>query len=133
MHWMSAATGTTIFICATCQRSDVVRGADEARSGETLLSLLQNAGGSHRIEAVSCMNNCLNACTVGFGADGKWTYVFGDVRPEQNIADILAIADFHAASEDGQIPWGKRPEALKRNTVSRTPPIRAISKSNQAA
>jgi predicted metal-binding protein len=125
--------GTTIFVCMTCQRSDVTRGVDEPRSGEILLSLLQASPSHYRIETVSCMNNCVNACTVGFGAPEKWTYVFGDVVPERDVPDILKLADVHAASEDGQIPWGKRPESLKRNTVSRTPPLFFTQKTGQAA
>jgi predicted metal-binding protein len=115
--------GTTIFVCTTCQRSDVVRKGDEPRSGEILLAALVASGTAYRIEAVNCMNNCINGCTVGFGAPEKWTYVFGDVPPEGQIAELIALADVHSASEDGQIPWGKRPETLKRKTVSRTPPM----------
>ncbi len=33
--------GTTIFVCTTCQRSDVVRGPDEVRSGEALFARSQ--------------------------------------------------------------------------------------------
>jgi predicted metal-binding protein len=117
------AAETVIFVCTTCQRNDVTRQEGELRSGETLLHLLQAQEPAFRIEAVSCMNNCVNGCTVGFGAAEKWTYVFGDVAPDQHIADILAVAAFHQASETGEVPWSKRPEGIKRKTVSRTPPL----------
>ncbi len=73
------------------------------------------------------MNNCLNACTVGFGAPGKWTYVFGDVLPDGDIANLIALADVHAASETARFPGASAPEALKRKTVSRTPPMHSAS------
>jgi predicted metal-binding protein len=122
------AAGTTIFVCTTCQRSDIIREANAQRSGEALLALLQAEQPAFHVEPVSCMNNCLNGCTIGFGAPEKWTYVFGDVVPDQHLADILAIAAFHEASETGEVPWSKRPEALKRKTVSRTPPLLNRSK-----
>ncbi len=116
------ASATTIFVCTTCQRSEIPRALDEPRCGEKLHAALVDAS-AYPVEAVSCLNNCLKGCTVAFGAPGKWSYVFGEVQPESHIADVIAIADFHAASQDGQVPWGKRPESLKRKTVARIPPL----------
>ena len=124
---------TTIFVCTSCQRTGVARPDDAARSGEILHVALVAANPDHRIVAVSCMNNCLNGCTVAFGAPGKWAYVFGDIEPDMPIDELLAIADFHAQSTDGQVPWGKRPEALKRKTISRIPPMFATAQTNDAA
>jgi predicted metal-binding protein len=116
------ASATTIFVCTTCQRSDVARTEDELRSGEILHAALSELS-PYKVEAVTCMNNCVNGCTVGFGAAGKWTYVFGDVAPGRDEDAVIAVAAIHAEPGDGQIPWGRRPETLKRKTVSRTPPI----------
>jgi predicted metal-binding protein len=113
---------TVLFVCTSCQRADVARGPDEPRSGERLLALLAAAFPGLRVEPVSCMNNCLRACTVAFAAPGKWTYVFGEVEPEANLADVAALAALHAASADGQMPWSARPEGLRRRSISRIPP-----------
>jgi predicted metal-binding protein len=130
---LTPVPATTIFVCTTCQRNEIARSGDEPRSGEILLALLQAAGSIYPVEAVTCMNNCTNGCTVGFGAPEKWTYVFGDVVPERDVADLIMLADVHQGMEDGQIPWGKRPENLKRKTVSRTPPMFLSRKSGAAA
>jgi predicted metal-binding protein len=114
---------TTIFVCITCQRPDVTLRAGDSRSGEILFKMLSEAGSAHRIEAVPCMNNCLQGCTVGFSGEHKWTYVFGKVDPLEHAADVIALADVHASLPDGQVNWGRRPESLKRNSISRIPPL----------
>jgi predicted metal-binding protein len=114
---------TTIYVCTTCQRPDVALEPGEPRSGEVLFRALVESGSPHRIEAVSCMNNCLQGCTVGFSGESKWTYVFGKVDPTRHAADVLLLADVHASLPDGQVNWGRRPESLKRNSISRIPPL----------
>jgi predicted metal-binding protein len=66
---------------------------------------------------------CKRPCTVGFAAQGKWTYVYGDFPPDTSADLILDSAALYAAAPDGLIPWRQRPDAIKKGVVARMPPL----------
>jgi predicted metal-binding protein len=51
---------------------------------------------------------------------GGWSYVFGGLGPESH-ADLLAGARLFAGSADGFMPYGARPDSLKRGLIARIP------------
>jgi predicted metal-binding protein len=71
---------------------------------------------------VECLGNCRRGCTVSLSVAGGWTYVFGDLAPE-NAPEIVAAASLLAGSPDGLMPWRGRPEPLKRGMIARLPPL----------
>jgi len=120
------ADQTTLFVCITCRRGEEALGPIEARTGFRFRAALQAAaeGSPIRIEGVECLLNCTRGCNVALRAEQKWSYHFGDLDPDKDVEDVLTIAGMHADSADGEVPWGRRPEAIRRKAVSRIPPLR---------
>lgn len=54
---------------------------------------------------------------------GKWGYVYGNIDPENMIADLQELATKYAETDDGIVPWRERPESLRRNVIARIPPL----------
>jgi len=77
------------------------------------------------VEPVECLSNCNRSCTVAVTAPGKWTYVLGALDPDLHADDVLAFARLHRAHEAGLPAWRERPEYLRKNTISRVPPLRS--------
>jgi predicted metal-binding protein len=112
-----------ILVCTSCRSEGQPLEPRDARAGAVLaLALADIAGEGFEIVPVECMSVCKRPVTVGFSAADRWTYVYGDFPPEA-APDILDHARAYAATSDGIIPWKIRPEHLKRNTVTRLPPL----------
>ena len=68
---------------------------------------------------VSCR---IDGCTVAVAAQGRWTYVYGDLDAEASAATILEGLGLYADTPDGVVPWRARPEAFRKGVVARIPP-----------
>ena len=64
----------------------------------------------------------IDSSIVIIGANGSWTYLFGDLDASCAEA-LIAGARLLAASADGILPWRGRPERLKRGMIARIPPL----------
>lgn len=118
-----------IHVCTTCRLLNEPAEPEHGRAGARLHAALERAADNTegvRIIPVECMSVCRRACTIGFAAPGKWTYVFGDFHPDMSAEQILAAAVLFAAAPDGIIPWRIRPEAFKRGVVARIPPLTVV-------
>jgi predicted metal-binding protein len=117
---------TTIFVCTTCRRGTEALEPIEERSGAKLFALVKEAARDRpdlEILGVECLLNCTRGCNIALRCDGKWSYHFGDLDPSMQVANIIEIATMHSLAADGDVPWGKRPEEIKRKAVSRIPPL----------
>ena len=109
----------TLVVCVTCK-------SDEGQVGASLFEALSaRLAGEPDISLrpVECLAVCKRPCTVALAAPGKWSYVVGDLKPEQHIEQIVAAARRYAATADGLVPWRERPIPFRRGIVSRTPPV----------
>jgi predicted metal-binding protein len=119
---------TTLFVCITCrgQATDAAQ-SEQPRPGARLLAALNEASDAQReglaIEPVECLSNCNRSCTVAVTASGKWTYVIGALDPDTHADDVLTFARLHRAHEAGLPAWRERPEHVRKNTISRVPPL----------
>jgi predicted metal-binding protein len=129
-----------IFVCTTCA-SKWENGQRVGESGgEKLFNLLQehhltssdvkltpeSASKEVIIEAVQCMSACSHSCVVSFAAPGKYTYLFGGLSPEltpQELANVFDCANKYYNHSEGLLPWGERPEPLKKGILARIPAI----------
>ncbi|MEH2411762.1 DUF1636 family protein [Nostoc sp.] len=75
----------TLFVCTTCASVwQDGRRVDESK-GEQLLQQLQELAQAWElrnkflIQGVECMSACNHSCVVAFTAEGKSTYLFGDL------------------------------------------------------
>jgi predicted metal-binding protein len=61
------------------------------------------------------------------GGDTRWTYVYGDLDPNEHVDDIIAGAAAYAATKDGLVPWRERPVIFRKQSIARIPPVDAPS------
>ena len=117
------APPTIVLVCVTCRRAEDA--SDAPRAGARLHDALAAAAETRddvRVVPVECLSVCKRPITIGFSAEAKWTYVYGDFDAEAAPA-ILDAAALYGAAADGLIPWKSRPDALKKGVVARVPPI----------
>jgi predicted metal-binding protein len=113
---------TTLFVCVTCRGS--ADAPQEPRPGARLLAALQGReAGDLNIVPVECLSNCQRGCTAAVTGPGKWTYVIGNLDPDQHAGDILDFARLHRAHADGLPVWRERPAHIRQNTMARVPPL----------
>jgi predicted metal-binding protein len=126
-----SSSDTTLFVCVTCRaqttQTTEAAQADQPRPGARLLAAIEAAPDAHReglaVEPVECLSNCNRSCTVAVSAPGKWTYVIGALDPDIHADDVLTFARLHRAHEAGLPAWRERPEYVRKNTISRVPPL----------
>ncbi|WP_394789246.1 DUF1636 family protein [Rhodoferax sp.] len=127
---VSESAVTELIICTTCRPAGVSR--DVPAAGEALLEAVQVATwdldaaqqARIRVRGLACMSGCGRACTVALQAPGKYTYYFGDlVADEVTAAEVLACAQLHAGSADGNLLRKERPERLRSGILARLPPL----------
>ncbi len=119
----AAPGGTMLYVCVTCRAEGDLA---EVRAGRRLhdaLSAELGADPAVSILAVECLSACRRPCTVSFAAPGKWTYVYGDLPPEDAAPIVAEAVGLYAAAADGLIPWKLRPDAIKKGVVARIPPL----------
>jgi predicted metal-binding protein len=122
-----APAGCTLHVCTTCRRPrpDLAEGYDQP--GIALAQSLEErlAGSGIPVVPVECLSVCKRPCTVALVAEGKWTYVIGDLDRAEHVEDIADAALRYAASQDGIVPWRERPVCIRKGVVARVPPLRS--------
>jgi predicted metal-binding protein len=115
-----------LFVCTACRL--VVEDGDGAANRPGLAfadALRDKLAGDPAVEvrAVECLAVCKRPCTVALIAEGKWTYLVGDLHTDQHMDDVAAMARAYAASENGIVAWRERPQCFRSGVVARVPPI----------
>ena len=121
----------TLFVCKTCASvwQDSKRVGESG--GEKLLKKLQllaqdwELRDEFPIQEVECMSACNRSCVVAFAAQGKITYLFGDLAVDESASAVLECANKYYTKSDGLLPWSERPEALKKGILAKIPPLGA--------
>ncbi|MEH2290632.1 DUF1636 family protein [Nostoc sp.] len=118
----------TLFVCTTC--ASVCQ--DGKRIGESggqqlLLHLQQLAfnwelQNKFSIQGVECMSACNRSCVIAFTAEGKPTYLFGDLSNDSCASAVLQCASQYYAKGDGSQMRSERPEPLKKGILAKIPP-----------
>lgn len=125
---------TEIIVCTTCRPLGANR--ELPAEGMALFEAVQEAllhcefdtGAHHglQVRGHACMSGCSRACTVTFQAQGKLSYYFGDLTPDaETAAQIIACAQLHQHSADGNLARNSRPERLRSGILARLPPLAA--------
>jgi len=113
----------TVTVCTTCRRADV--DPEAPRPGSVLLAALTEAGLPEgvRIRGTECLSACTRGCSMVLsGGDTRWTYIYGDLSPDDHVDDILAGVAAYAATDDGLVPWRQRPVIFRKQSIARIPP-----------
>ena len=121
----------TIFVCVTCKLDR----APADRPGRVLLEAVMAAAAGQQdcdiaVKPVECLAVCRRPCTVALTAEGKWTYVVGDLGGENQASDIVAAARSYGASETGIVPWRERPLSFRKGVIARLPPLNFTPEEN---
>lgn len=104
-------------VCVTCL------GDNKEKFGAEFFEAVEKQVDKNKInlQPVECFAVCKRPCTVAVSEPDKWTYLVGDVKPE-NIPDLFAYIDAYAASANGRPPMSQRPEIVQKGTIARFPP-----------
>lgn len=121
---MDRNTTHQITVCTSCKHK-----GSECRPGYELIEKLRRAikaaGDSiaedFAISGVACMAGCDRPCTVAYQGTQKATYLFGDMNPEDDIADLVEFARHYAHLDDGWCSSIDRPGKLRSSTLARVP------------
>nr|WP_040610392.1 DUF1636 domain-containing protein [Oceaniovalibus guishaninsula] len=117
----NAEDAVELLVCVKCRRGTDAPD-DARRPGQALHDNLRAAGASVAVTGVECLQNCEGGCTVALRGAGRWTYVYGALHEDRDVAMLLEGAALYAATADGLIPWRARPDHFKRNCIARVPP-----------
>lgn len=114
-----------ITVCTTC-RDPQTREQPGLHLIETLSAALAGDGAApFEVAGAACMAGCSHPCTVAYQAEGKASYLFGDIEPARDAATLLAFARQYAELDDGWCSSLQRPEGLKGKTLARMPALPA--------
>lgn len=114
-----------IHVCTACRD----READNL-PGEALIAALRaglndcDLSDTMTVSGINCMASCGHPCTVGFHADGKAAWPFGDLSCA-DAPDLLAFAQLYASLPDGWCRSTERPGKLARAALARIPAVLA--------
>jgi predicted metal-binding protein len=123
---------TEIIVCTTCRPPGASR--ELPADGLALFEAVQDAllvceldTGQHKglqVRGLACMSGCSRACTVTLQARGKFTYYFGDLSPDaETAAQVIACAQLHVQSADGNLARNERPERMRTGILARLPSV----------
>lgn len=128
---MDHETELTLSICLRCRDGREERDTDLAQRGGRRLSQAVVAAYQHsearrlgvRLRGVNCMSQCKRPCTIALSGPDRFTYLFGDLDPNMNASDVLAVAAAYARADAGFLPRNDRPEVLRAGILGRIPPF----------
>ncbi|TAD75016.1 MAG: DUF1636 domain-containing protein [Oscillatoriales cyanobacterium] len=130
------AASMSILVCTTCASTWQNGQRVGTSGGEQLLNRLETYLAEHPTGAIAvaptqCMSACSHACAVAFAAEGKHSYLFGDLPHDradldQTVEAIATCAALYADRPDGLLAWAERPEPLKNGVLARIPPVGSL-------
>ena len=87
------------------------------------------AAQSVALRGVKCMSQCKRPCIVSLSQDDKFTYVFGDLDPNEsaNTGALLELVERYNKAPEGFLERAARPELLRANILGRFPPLGSAS------
>ncbi len=122
-------TQHVLFVCKACATT-YIEGKPQGQSGgQQLLEQLQKLHSDwelrdeFQLQEVECMSACSRSCAISFVAPGKYTYLFGDLPAEANVAAVLDCAKLYFTNPQGYLAWADRPKLLKNGILARIPPV----------
>lgn len=113
--------GTVLYVCTTCRREG--DDPEGPRAGARLHAALAERAEGLRVEPVECLSVCKRPCTVAVASPGRWTYVYGDLDPEEAARIILDGVGAYSGTRDGIVPWRERPKEFRSGVIARIPPF----------
>ncbi|MCE8009629.1 DUF1636 family protein [Aestuariivita sp.] len=104
-------------LCSTCEPA----GAEAARVA--LTEALVVAGLDAAVVDQACMSACSNPVSLSLQADGRATYFFAGVDPQDDLADIVGTVRAYLDSPAGWIEDARPCGRLRHCLVGRVPAL----------
>ena len=120
----------TLSICLSCRdgREEIYMTRGGRRFAKNLLNknLLKK---QVNLRGVNCMSNCKRACTISLTAKKSFTYIFGDIDPENSeySESLIELVSKYSLSSDGFLRRRDRPLLFQSSILGRLPPIQSNS------
>ena len=70
-----------------------------------------------------CLSVCPRPCGIAMRAPGKFTYVFGDLKPGETESAVIECATLYRRVKNGFLPREDRPHVLRAGVLARIPPL----------
>lgn len=129
---MNGPAEPTLSICLRCRdgreaAQDDRRGG--ARLAQAVVDLAARQGCAARLRGVHCMSQCKRPCIVSLTAPGTFTYIFGDLDPQDpaHLQAILDLIPLYRAAPEGFLTRDARPAPLRASILGRLPPLGTAS------
>ena len=120
----------TLSICLSCRdgREEIYMTRGGRRFAKKLLNknLLKK---QVNLRGINCMSNCKRACTISLTAKKNFTYVFGDIDPENSeySESLIELVSKYILSSEGFLRRRDRPMLFQSSILGRLPPIQCNS------
>lgn len=115
-------------ICMTCR--DGRESVDGTRGGARLarrIAVKRKEYGRPEmlLRGVHCMSQCKRPCIVSLTGEERFTYVFGDLDPnnERHVEALFDLVSLYSDAPEGFLERKERPEELQSSILGRLPPI----------
>ena len=116
-------------VCISCR--DNRENKYKIRGGKRFSRILQKSIRKNNLvlREVKCMSQCKRACIVSLTALDSFTYIFGDVDPNQTkyAQELLELVSIYSKANEGFMRRRDRPNLFRSNILGRLPPINSIS------
>ena len=116
-------------VCISCR--DNRENKYKLRGGNRFSRMLQKSIRKKNLllREVKCMSQCKRACIVSLTAQDSFTYIFGDVDPNQTkyAQELLELVSIYSKANEGFMRRRDRPDLFRSNILGRLPPIDSTS------
>ena len=116
-------------VCISCR--DNRENKSKFRGGKRFSRMLQKSIRKKNLllREVKCMSQCKRACIVSLTAQDSFTYIFGDVDPNQTkyAQELLELVSIYSKANEGFMRRRDRPDLFRSNILGRLPPIDSTS------
>ena len=104
-------------VCSHC-KSQKVRECNRERVSNRLRNALPSDIG---FQEVRCLAACDRPIAVGISANAKTSYLFGDIKNEEDVCGLLEFIEQYRKSSNGWSNSSERPKSLRTKIVARVP------------
>ncbi|MEQ3708162.1 DUF1636 family protein [Tateyamaria sp.] len=111
----------------TCR--DGREGSCDMRGGSRLArrvaeKLARESDPQMQLRGVQCMSQCKRSCIVSLAAEGRFTYVFGELDPDDDthVDALFELVSRYSKAAEGFLERKDRPAPLQASILGRLPP-----------
>jgi predicted metal-binding protein len=115
-------SSTIVSVCTACRAASP---SEAPPAGEVMLAALTpellDQAPDVTVRPVRCLGVCKRPATVAVSAPEGYTFVFGDLDPQDGPSAIATFVRSYRETDYGFVPWAARPELLRTRLVARIP------------